>query len=471
MTIDHTSDRAPSNIQALHIQSSSTHVTEEEKPEINIQVSSSLPDITRINRREPYIKSGVHEISTGIETRAIDACAHYVCTTTVHCTRVWSLLDGDQVFSIDHATVPLARGTAVKFKPGQDLQNEGTRVWVGDAQGTLVEFDVITGRIVQLNSSAHTRDIGSVGKKHTKLQDAEIVKIHRHYNELWTLDSNGTLQIWGPDTTGVPNLANAPHLRRWLGEGHTFSMVVDDELWFCAGKTIGVCLPTWEPNKSLRWMVQNIAQDNAGEICAGATLQSHSKKIFLGHADGRVSIYSRKDYSCLSILNVSPYKINSLAGVGDYLWAAYSSGRICVYDIDPNPWVVKKDWFAHSEPAVKLIADPSSFYIFDQSRVLSLAGDGKIRCWDGLLQEDWLEEQMRVRETKYCQFEDVRALVMTWNAGASTPFSLNQDANDARFFSDLLMQSGAPDIFVFGFQELVDLEDKSAAASKSQVTI
>lgn len=55
---------------------------------------------------------------------------------------------------------------------------------------------------------------------------------------------------------------------------------------------------------------------------------------------------------------------------------------------------------------------------------------------------------------------------MTWNAGASTPSSLRSSASDAAFFPDLLRGSGSPDILVFGFQELVDLEDKKTTASK-----
>ncbi|EPQ61906.1 BgtA-20253 [Blumeria graminis f. sp. tritici] len=49
---------------------------------------------------------------------------------------------------------------------------------------------------------------------------------------------------------------------------------------------------------------------------------------------------------------------------------------------------------------------------------------------------------------------------MTWNAGASTPYDLQQHNQDASFFRDLIHSSGCPDIIVFGFQELVDLENK-----------
>ena len=56
---------------------------------------------------------------------------------------------------------------------------------------------------------------------------------------------------------------------------------------------------------------------------------------------------------------------------------------------------------------------------------------------------------------------------MTWNAGAATPDSLRYSEQDRAFFPSLLRDSDLPDILVFSFQELVDLEDKKATASKS----
>lgn len=74
---------------------------------------------------------------------------------------------------------------------------------------------------------------------------------------------------------------------------------------------------------------------------------------------------------------------------------------------------------------------------------------------------------MQSQDKKYCDFEQIRTLVMTWNAGAATPHSLRYAEQDATFFPNLLKESDSPDILVFGFQELVDLEDKKTTASKS----
>ena len=72
---------------------------------------------------------------------------------------------------------------------------------------------------------------------------------------------------------------------------------------------------------------------------------------------------------------------------------------------------------------------------------------------------------MRHHDTDYCSFEELKALVVTWNAGAATPGNLRYEDKDRNFFRDVLHAEDRPDILVFGFQELVDLEDKKLTAS------
>lgn len=71
---------------------------------------------------------------------------------------------------------------------------------------------------------------------------------------------------------------------------------------------------------------------------------------------------------------------------------------------------------------------------------------------------------MQNRDAEYCNFRDVTALTLTWNAGASKPGYLSNNEQDAAFFRQLLQDGDPPDILVFGFQELVDLEDKKVTA-------
>lgn len=71
---------------------------------------------------------------------------------------------------------------------------------------------------------------------------------------------------------------------------------------------------------------------------------------------------------------------------------------------------------------------------------------------------------MQDHDTEYCSSRELRALVITWNAGAATPTNLRYEEKDSNFFRDVLEIENPPDIVVYGFQELVDLEDKKLTA-------
>ncbi len=72
---------------------------------------------------------------------------------------------------------------------------------------------------------------------------------------------------------------------------------------------------------------------------------------------------------------------------------------------------------------------------------------------------------MQDRDVEYCSFREITALVVTWNAGASTPAHFRYEENEPQFFREILQAGEPPDLLVFGFQELIDLEDKKLTAS------
>ncbi|KAJ3947044.1 uncharacterized protein N0V96_003429 [Colletotrichum fioriniae] len=421
------------------------------KVEINGNIPN-FPDPANVNRRPPYIKHGMHEIQTKYDPRTFDVCGDLICTTG-HLTRVWNLRDGELLMSFAHGEG--IKATTVAFKPGLNVDEEGKRLWIGNNFGELMEADIATQSVVANKPGAHGRH--------------EVVKIYRHFNEMWSLDENGGLLVWAPDEeTGTPNLTNNAHQAFRLPKGHSFSMIVGDELWHATGKEIRVFAPSSDGQTQFQVLVRALAQDTAGEVTSGTQVRSQPNKVFFGHADGKVSIYNTQDFSCLGIVNLSSWKINSLAGVGDHLWAGFNTGKIGVYDMEPTPWAQKKDWQAHEKnPVVKLVSDASSCYRLDRHQVISLGADNMLRVWDGLLQDDWHEAEMKAMDTQYCEFQDLKVLCMTWNAGASTPHSLRYAQEDAEFIKSLLTSNSSPDILIFGFQELVDLEDKTATASRS----
>lgn len=412
-------------------------------------VNAAYPDTSNTNRRPPYIKHGQHEIITKSDPRNFDVCGDLVCTSG-HLTRVWSLRDGELLMSFAHGEG--LKASAVVFKPGMNVDEEGKRLWIGNNNGDLMEADIATQGLVCTKTAAHQRNA--------------IVKIFRHFNELWSLDETGALHVWGPGPDAVPDMTGHPHQTFRVPKGHTFSMVVGDELWHATGREIRVFLPTMDGKAQFQVLLRALYQDSAGEITSGTILPSAPDKVFFGHSDGKVSVYSRKDYCCLEVLNVSTFKINSLQGTCGDIWAGYSNGRMCVYDVTQSPWAIKKEWQAHDNPVLKIIADQAATYKLERHQVLSLGADNAIRVWDGLLQDDWLEDEMKAKDVEYCEFDTLKAMIMTWNAGASTPNSLRYSESDAIFIQNLLHSSDSPDILIFGFQELVDLEDKTATAKR-----
>jgi hypothetical protein len=383
MTVDRTSSRATqefrstaptvvSRTEVKHFSdATSGSALNPEEP----YISTDYPDSTRSNRRPPFFKRGVHEVVTKYDTRCFDVCGELVCTTG-HFTRVWSLLDGELLMSLTHGET--TKILSMVFKPAGNVDEEGARLWLGTNFGEIQEVDILAQNVVASRPGAHTR--------------REITKMYRHGDEIWSLDDSGTLHLWASDESGSPSLSANPTQSFRLPKGHTFSMVVGHQLWHATGRDIRIFVPTPDGRTQFQVLQRPLSQKGVGEVSSGTVMSNNPDAVFFGHNDGKVTIYSRKDFSCLGIINVSIYKINTLTGVGDYLWAAYNTGMIYVYDTRTTPWTVKKDWRAHDNPVVGVIADRSSFWKLDRMQVVSLGADNVLRPWDGMLQEDWLGE-------------------------------------------------------------------------------
>lgn len=328
---------------------------------------SEYPDASQANRRPPNFGSGAQEIPTKYDSRVFDVCGQFVCTTG-YTTRIWDLSAGEQVMSLNHGET--VKVLSVIFKPGRRFEEEGNRIWIGNSLGELQEVDILT-QTITASSLAHGR--------------REIIRILRHRKDLWTLDDEGKLFLWVADEGGTPNLRYS-HQSYRVKKGHSFSMVVQDTLWLAAGKEIHIYRPG--SDTAFHVLQRPLLEPRSGEITSG-TLEKNSGKVYFGHTDGKVSIYSAKDLVLLSSMKASDYKINSMTFVGDYLWAAYKTGKIYVYDTTVSPWKVKKDWKAHEGPVVSMLLDPSSIWTLNRLQVASLGQDNYVRLWDGMLEDDW----------------------------------------------------------------------------------
>ena len=335
-------------------------------------VALEYPDASITNRRPPQCKRGIHGIDVGYDCRHVDICGNYVATAG-HLTRAWDLSSGNMVLSLGHLEKEI-RVTSMAFKPGAKATEEGLRLWIGTNFGDLQEVDILTNTIVHTKTGAHER--------------REIVRIYRHQASMWTLDDSGKLCVWSGSDTGVPDLQSNPSVQR-VPKGHTFSIKIQDNLWLATSKDIRIFRPSAiEAATSL--VQEPFSQEGVGAVTSGAVISGQLDRVYFGHADGKVTIYSTVDFTCLGIIHVSIYKISSLAGAGFHLWAGYNTGMVYVYDTRSQPWTTKKEWLAHSSPVVSIVTDRTSLWKDGMLRVASLGADHALRMWDGTLEDDWI---------------------------------------------------------------------------------
>ncbi len=335
--------------------------------------ATDYPDASDSNRHPPSMDNGAEDIDTNYDTRLIDICGRYVVTTG-HITRVWDVVTGDMVLSLGHGEKDV-RVTSLAFKPAATASEEGSTLWLGTNHGEIQEVHIPTQTSVYVKTGTHER--------------REVVKILRHQSSMWTLDDGGKLCVWLDKETGLPDLRQSPVSYR-VPKGHTFSLVIQDDLWLATGKDIRIFRPSTADGADFSILRETLSQPGVGPVTSGAIIGGQLDRVYFGHADGKVTVYSTTDFACLAVVSVSIYKISCLAGVGSHLWAGYSTGTICVYDTRTRPWTMKKDWLAHSSPTLNILVERSSIWKDGVLRVVSLGADNILRFWDGTLKDDWL---------------------------------------------------------------------------------
>ncbi|KAL9046357.1 MAG: hypothetical protein Q9214_000788 [Letrouitia sp. 1 TL-2023] len=340
---------------------------------VEVQPQTEFPDGSCANRRPPLSKVGLHVIETTHDTKFLDISGQHICASG-YLTRAWDSSTGEMALSLAQNEREV-RVTAMAFKPGATTDREGSQLWLGTDYGDLQEVDIAMQSISQSKPNAHNR--------------REVIKIYRHQNSMWTLDEEGKLYVWEPDTEGLPNLDSVPLIRR-VPKGHTFSIIIEDALWLATGKDIRVFHPHSKNDINFCATLQPLHHPGVGEITSAAVLSSQLDRVYFGHTDGKITIYSVSNYSCMGVVNVSVYKINALAGAGSLIWAAYNTGTIHVYNTETHPWKITKDWRAHDGPAFNLTVDRSSLWRSGTLVVASMGADNTIKFWDGLLEDDWL---------------------------------------------------------------------------------
>ena len=339
------------------------------------------PNSSRANRRPPVHREGPRQIQTGFDTRLMDSCGDFVCTSGTS-TRVWRVSTGKMAMIMNHPEG--VKVTALAFKPSRDIETEGQYIWLGTNFGEIMEVNIMNKSVTGVDERTHSR--------------REIVKMYRKATEIWTIDSEGKLIVWPADEDGTPNLSKSV-LNGRASRGMTSSVIVGNKLWMAAGRGIRVFQPNPNPDHITFEVTQEaFVPPSGGDITSCAYLSSDPDRIYCGHSDGKISIFSKRSNKHVDTFSVSLYKVSCLAGVGDYLWAGFNSGSIMLFDPKTTPWTTVKYWQAHTHPVVSIIADRSSVWKLGRFHVLSLGIDSTIGVWDGMLEDDWIGE-LRVMAT------------------------------------------------------------------------
>lgn len=110
-----------------------------------------------------------------------------------------------------------------------------------------------------------------------------------------------------------------------------------------------------------------------------------------------------------------------------------------------------------------------------------------MHAWDGLLSADWIgkatplkflttansvisrvwvETRLEDREAEYSSHSHINVLICSWNIDSCKPSGLQGPPENTKFLEECIGGAERPEIIIFGFQEVIDLNDRKLAASE-----
>ncbi|KAG8947913.1 hypothetical protein FRC03_000891 [Tulasnella sp. 419] len=384
------------------------------------------------------------------------------------------------------------RITAIEFRPGSFQkgkgradEQEGRYLWCGSKDGHLWEVDVYSGEVVRIRSAAH---------------GAAVTHILRHNNYMVTMDESGKALVFGeelvnqaqPEDSGelamMGLLSSTPRIFRIANE-QGFAKILYGKLWTSNGSGHG-SLGAGGSGVGLDIGGTGIYHGSNSQV-RGATIRVYdifAPKPPLSSSGSSTSSLGRDSSVSLSTTTLPPPSsslfMSSKSGTilqTDIGVGAVTSG--CTLATQPGVVYIGHEggyvtvWDVH----VKTSRSDTSLFVLENKEpvgrlvVASVGRDDCMRFWDGLLGSDWIEGEVRKQEASYCTFRHVNVIICTWNVDAAkpealTPCGIGSDhkarTNEANinFLEDVLKSVDRPDILVFGFQELIDLESRKLTA-------
>lgn len=447
-----------------------------------------MPDNSLASRRAPVLPGVPQGLYVPAHTGVVAVAGNIllIASTNIRIYDLTSSPPGEPALTLDVRDLGLEwrakehRISAAEFRPALTPEEDDGRVcWLGTRDGHLLELDTQTGRVLDVRQAIHSGPV------------AHILRGHR---EMVSVDENGKALRWAPGVGGGGMMRQSARLVR-LADRPTFVALLGGFLWSSTaasaihsgsssnlssalkGLAAGESGASSTPGGIYTLRVYDmrgpvpsstvLPTHEVGPVISGAMVHSQQNIVYLGHAGGFVTLWSLDGEApaCIQTLKIASGDVMCLEGVGARLWAGTRGGAITAYDVGMRPWRATNVWKAHGDlPVLKLSVDVLGVAKCGRLAVVSVGRDEQVRFWDGLLHTDWVEGQLLQRERQFCTYRGLRALICTWNVDAARPDALIGSPANVSFLESLLSSIDSPDIIVFGFQELIDLEDRSLTA-------
>ncbi|KAF8582023.1 DNase I-like protein [Ramaria rubella] len=437
-----------------------------------------LPDSTHCCRKAPVApdyKFANARIHVPVPSGAVAVAGQYVVVAGHHHDfRVYDLSIGDApVLSVDLKDLAIdwrikdPRITAMEFRQGES-EESGRYLWCGSKDGNVWEYDIVRGSLVRVRPAAHMH---------------AVVHIMRHGRSMITLDDSGKALVWKDYQDLMAG--GQPRIVR-TADKQGFVKLFGGLLWTSHGPGGGShgtqrgppvrVYDVMSPNCTSK-IIQ--PPELLGAVTSGAILPSQPHLVYLGHEGGYITCWSLQPSegivdtfdsgkpvpACVQVVKISVSDVLALEGIVDRLWVGSRKGTITTYDVKTKPWTITNAWQAHGDlPVIKIFMDPFSIPKSQRMHVISLGRDEQIHFWDGLLGVKWVDGELQKREAEFSTFRDINVLMCSWNIDAQKPEALTGTGDTVNFLENVLHSVDTPDIIVFGFQEVIDLESKSLTA-------
>lgn len=309
----------------------------------------------------------------------------------------------------------------------------GNEVWLGMRDGRICIVDPNLSGYVEENGKHHRRPIS-----HMWYDDGYVL----------ALSVDGKLSVWNP------NDFSRPHQVHRVISTFKYATYKSPYLWVMKNRQAYVHDPLLQRGgfQVLPHAIEygERSSSTVGEYSCGYA-GGVDEPTVLGHNDGTISVY--RNFTLTATVTLGYSGVLSIVKAGPYYWIGLRTGSILVVDLIEHDATLLKEWKAHSGPVTMLVASEEA------ELVLSGSTNDSVGVWESGLRQDMraLENQKQLDET--AAFKDLKVQIFTWNVGCAKP----SDVNEHVFWRELSSKYPA-DIIVFGFQEVVELDNKSKTA-------